>query len=607
MTAQVSSLANTMKAKKEQGQKFVLMLGAGASMSSGVKRTAVIMDELLQQFGQGIVGSSVEEKFDQLWRRNSDATRTIFVKSHLDHVPSVGYTKLARLVQAGYFDLALTFNFDDLLEKALRAIEFNDFEVIVRGDTVDEAMQKIVDRKEPRFKLAKLHGSLKSDQLLFTADEMFKYPEAIEAFVRRVTGNDIIVCGYGFNDMCVVRAFAEQGGSIVDVDRFAPPKNLRVFLKNRRSEDWAIKMDFDPFFTELHGALLEAHPADPRPEVNPFKFLQSYEKGDADSLTGREEDTTFFLDALKDHPQVIVVAGPGKAGKTSFVQAALQPKLDIKTYRPVYLRCQTDIEKSIPEGLKEVDETSQYLDLDLPASLELLTKRSGDRRTVLFLDQFERVTNGYDLTTAAGRKELGGFLRERLFKGCNNNLTLVLIVTDEGYVGVELEQNCRSAKIPVCLMVCRVFDRDSVKGIIKALAKMGGIEFDEAIVEDISKRFADTAGQNAERRFTLAHVQAVCHILAGTCRVDFDSYQRAFDNNLEALHQAINVCDIISFVEDFSESEAVWLRNIIKVPLKESKERIAGFIKLHYEELLPPGGRQPRRRPSHPRGLGTQA
>jgi hypothetical protein len=31
----------------------------------------------------------------------------------------------------------------------------------------------------------------------------------------------------------------------------------------------------------------------------------------------------------------------------------------------------------------------------------------------------------------------------------------------------------------------------------------------------------------------------------------------------------------------------VWFRNMIKVPLKESKERIADFIKSHYDELVP--------------------
>ena len=92
-------------------------------------------------------------------------------------------------------------------------------------------------------------------------------------------------------------------------------------------------------------------------------------------------------------------------------------------------------------------------------------------------------------------------------------------------------------------------------------------------------------------------MQAVCHILAATRTLDYESYRRAFDNNLNALHQAINVCDIIGFVEDLSWPNDVWFRNMIKVALRESKERIAEFIKVHYEELVPPT-RAPVPRPS---------
>jgi hypothetical protein len=68
------------------------------------------------------------------------------------------------------------------------------------------------------------------------------------------------------------------------------------------------------------------------------------------------------------------------------------------------------------------------------------------------------------------------------------------------------------------------------------------------------------------------------------------------------LNQAINVCDIISFVEDFTWPETAWLRNIIKVPLKESKEQIAAFIKAHYEELVPVS--RPKGRPRAPADPG---
>jgi hypothetical protein len=47
----------------------------------------------------------------------------------------------AALIEAGYFDLALTFNFDDLVEKALAGIGFSDFKRVIRGETIEDEMQ----------------------------------------------------------------------------------------------------------------------------------------------------------------------------------------------------------------------------------------------------------------------------------------------------------------------------------------------------------------------------------------------------------------------------------------------------------------------------------
>ena len=135
-----------MRLKKRQGDKFVLMLGAGASMSSGVKSTPKLMEELLAQYGTDLNGTDrLEDRFDKLWGRTSDRDRRALLQPYLDHEPSVGYTKLAALIEAGYFDLALTFNFDDLVEKALAGIGFSDFKRVIRGETIEDEMQKLVD------------------------------------------------------------------------------------------------------------------------------------------------------------------------------------------------------------------------------------------------------------------------------------------------------------------------------------------------------------------------------------------------------------------------------------------------------------------------------
>jgi hypothetical protein len=243
----VKNLANLMKLKKRQGEKFVLMLGAGASMSSGVVRTPQLMEELLRDFGSDLNGNDrLEDKFDKLWKRTSDRDRGAFLKPYLEHTPSVGYTKLAALIEAGYFDIALTFNFDSLLEKSLTGIGFSDFKSVIRGETIDEEMQKLVDATEPRFKLIKLHGSLaSSDHFLFDINEMNEYPAAVGALVTRITSRDIVTCGYGFKDVCVIRAFSQRGGSVVSVTPTGVPREHRAFHKDRRSDDLAIHTDSD--------------------------------------------------------------------------------------------------------------------------------------------------------------------------------------------------------------------------------------------------------------------------------------------------------------------------------------------------------------------------
>ena len=345
MNPKVKNLANLMKLKRDQGERFALMLGAGASMSSGVKRTPLLMQELLEKYGQDLNGTSrLEDKFDALWRRTSNADRRKFLQPYLDHQPSAGYSKLATLIEAGYFDLALTFNFDDLVEKALNNIGFSDFKRIIRGETIDDEMQPLVDARQPRFKLLKLHGSLESsDHFPFDVNEMNEYPAAVGSLVSRITSRDIIITGYGFKDVCVIRAFAGRGGTVVCVNPSGVPRELRGFLRDRRSDDWSIESDFDSFFAELYQELLAPTAVTLGTlRRNPFKFLESYEEADRDAFKGRDDEIGEFKGALEAAApaRIIIVAGPIKAGKTSLVRAGVMPALNPDAYASTYIRCQ---------------------------------------------------------------------------------------------------------------------------------------------------------------------------------------------------------------------------------------------------------------------------
>jgi hypothetical protein len=599
--AKVKSLANLMRMKREQDDRFVILLGAGASLSSGVPNTPTIMQELLAKYGGELEGASLEQRFDKLWRGTNDADRARFLQSYLDRPGSVGYEKLAELIEEDYFEIVLTFNFDELLENALRR-KGVDFRKVIRGETNDSEMQKLVDSEKPRFKVVKLHGSLSStDYFVFDARELRHYPEPIEALVNRITRRDILVCGYAFNDVCVTRAFSETGNSIVCVNPGGVPGNLSTFLKDRRSEDKEILLEFDSFFSELHRELLESAPqSEEKPPVNPFKFLEGYDEQDKDSFKGRDEEADKFFKFLgsKQPPNVIIISGRGKAGKTSFVRAGLLARLDTEKYVGYYVRCptpdpKTPLETRLADDLARIGR--MQTGVDLPSALTCLAKLKPEHRAVLFLDQFERVTGGFEETKQVQRK-LNKLLREQLSPAPVENLTLVLVVTDEGGLGTLLAQECSSLDLEVRQVSCPPLERDGVVEIMQSIATAAGFEFDQKIIQEMASKYDLTRNSpTPDTRFTLAHIQAVCHILAGTRSVTYDAYKGAFDQNLGALHQAINVSDITSFVEECAWPDSVWVRNMIKVPLKESKELIAKFIRDHYQELLPPSNPPGRR------------
>ena len=69
--ARIKNLANLMRMKKERGEKFVLMLGAGASMSSNVPSTVRIMEELVAAHDHENPLETTEIRFEKLWARSS--------------------------------------------------------------------------------------------------------------------------------------------------------------------------------------------------------------------------------------------------------------------------------------------------------------------------------------------------------------------------------------------------------------------------------------------------------------------------------------------------------------------------------------------------------
>ena len=596
----VQVLANLLRDRKKNGDpKFVLLLGAGASMSSGVKKTPEIMQELLAAYALDIDPQlALGERFDRLWQRTPPAQQEKWLGQYLNVEPSEGYEKLARLIAEDYFDVILTLNFDDLVEKSLDRINCK-HSVLTQGETVAERMETLVHAADPRVKLLKLHGNLKgAEQFKFASEELLHYPAPVANLVKSLTSRDVIICGYSFQDFGLQQAFALSGGYVFCVEPREVNQTLRGIMRKRGSGDFHVPCKFDDFFDQLHRELLAPPPPPPgaraRPVANPFKFLESHNESERAVLYERDEAIDKFMKALAIQPplQLIVLAGPPKAGKTSLIKAGIVPALNGDLYRHHYLRCRaTGAEPLHPD----LGDTGIITD---PAHIRELVQNAaadaGHHRAVLFVDRFEQLTAQFKFDTDRGREALDKFLDEHVFSACAPNVTLVLVVADQGGgLGAALSSAAVDRDVPARLVQVRAFDRDQIVSIITSLAKTAGIDLAPAIIDDLANRYEENRNRKAEDHFTLAHIHAVCHLLVRSPTLDLKTLQ-AFDN-LGLLHKAINVCNVVSWADDFAWPNADVLRNLFKVPLRESKEKIAEYIMANYDEFLPrPNPKMPK-------------
>ena len=580
----IVALANRIKLKRDSGEKYVLLLGAGASYSSGIALTPKMMKELVDTYGVPSESSVLDDRFDELWASATDADRRVYLEPYLKRDPSQGYLDLARLIEKGFFDTIVTFNFDALLEKGLerQGIPASDYKVIIRGEIEDGKIQQLLEAKEPRVKILKMHGSLYStDYFLFSKEEMLNYPPEIEKLLAKITARDIIVCGYAFADLCVSRAFSPKGGALVCVNPSGPPTTLKGFIQARKSSPLVFSSDsgrFDDFFAALSEALLQ--PTKERQIVrNPFKFLESFAENEAGDYYGRRNDIRRTLEWLEgDRVRAIHIVGPPRVGKTSFVRAGILAQLDPNKFEKVYLRCQFDRVTRLDAELKR----QAGIDLAGGDTEEVLGQlaASTDKRVVLVLDQFERVVSRF--REDSQRQQLMKLLTE--FHSVDaDGLSVIFVGIDHRAYLLQLMELVKATSVEV--QALPRFEARRVEAIIRLQAMRAGLSIDRRVIKDLGKKYNES--KETDKPFTLAHIEAICHLLGNEERADWTTYRGIDNNHLKALDDAINQYDFVAFVADFPlPQERILLLEIMKRVSSESKWKIAEFLKDHCAELF---------------------
>ena len=202
---------------------YSLLLGAGASVTSGIKTAKELVDkwtiELYERYSENTTDSlDIAEtylnsnqgswynplnKYSSLFEKKFDlpSQRRRFVEQEVDQkLPSIGYAYLTSLCEKNFFNTIFTTNFDDLVNEA-----FYQFSNIRPTHCAHDSSISAVSLSSKRPKIIKVHG----DYLFNDIKSTLRETESLEKNTKEKFGEfckeyGLIVIGYAGNDRSVM-------------------------------------------------------------------------------------------------------------------------------------------------------------------------------------------------------------------------------------------------------------------------------------------------------------------------------------------------------------------------------------------------------------------
>lgn len=223
--------------KQNMGTPHSLLLGAGASIESGIPSAAdCIWDwkrEIFLSQNTALVGDLSNTKIDsvkstiQQWLNGKmiyppldsdeeysfyaetafpieDDRRRYFQNLVAENNPSLGYHLIAMLSEIGLFKSIWTTNFDNLMVKCAHKYNLQPIEISV--DTADRIYRGDVDRE---LLCIALHGDYKYGSMKNTATELDSQNNTlVNALKHELTNRSLIVMGYSGRDISLMNALS---------------------------------------------------------------------------------------------------------------------------------------------------------------------------------------------------------------------------------------------------------------------------------------------------------------------------------------------------------------------------------------------------------------
>lgn len=219
----LNDLSRFISNKSDDHANYCLLLGAGASVSSGVRAASTLIKEWRREisiemgadkdlnqdqqidFLKKNQGSwfDVNKEYSSLFERRFDLQRQrrVFVEREVSgKSPSIGYVYLTSLVEQGYFNTIFTTNFDDLVNEAFYLYS-NQRPIVCAHDSSINSVT--ITSKRP--KVIKLHGDYLFDDLKSTLRETESLEQNMKAKLTEFSkDHGLVVIGYSGADRSIM-------------------------------------------------------------------------------------------------------------------------------------------------------------------------------------------------------------------------------------------------------------------------------------------------------------------------------------------------------------------------------------------------------------------
>jgi len=267
---------NILATTREHHPNFALLLGAGASVSSGIKEASQLISEWRTKhhsmYGRG---QALDDYLrQQVWFEKPDeysvlfealydqpSQRREFIESCIEgRTPSWGHIYLVNLLRQRVFNTVFTTNFDDLVNEACYLYSSEVRPLVCAHDSSIGTVR--LTSKRP--KIIKLHGDFLFDNLKNTVRELESLELNMKAKLRQYAPEvGLLIVGYSGRDRSVMDALDQ----LLRVDDNFPhgiywavrkggdvPQPVKLLSRFRRVSLFEIA-GFDEFFANVHEAL----------------------------------------------------------------------------------------------------------------------------------------------------------------------------------------------------------------------------------------------------------------------------------------------------------------------------------------------------------------